>query len=206
MDIKIGDIVFVRHYSGQDPIKSIVRNKFDENLSLKLTSDFASFNFFEGDPVVAGFESKGNVFLTSCILSDISLKHRTINLKIGKIEQISDMRRNERFPVSLYANVRVKGSGLSSLSVVKNISFNGMMFCTKADYAIEQDLEFDINIDNKLLFMNASVIWKVNGQQNSEYGAEIKLKSQKTADQLKQYLQTISEEQQAFIKQLRELI
>ncbi|MCX7710100.1 MAG: PilZ domain-containing protein [Clostridia bacterium] len=206
MNFNIGDAVFVRHYSDQNPIRSVIRSIQGENLSLKLTMNFASNNFYEGDPVVIGYERDGEVFLVSGNLTEVSLRQGIISLKADKSEQISDKRKYERFFVSLHADVRPKGARNNSVAVIKNISFNGMMFTTKSDFRIEQELEFDVNIGNRLIFLNSEVIWKVNHQQHSEYGVEIKYKNQRASDQVKQYLQQLTDEQQSFIKQLRELI
>ena len=199
MGIKAGDIVYVRHYSGANPIRGIVHEIQGDILTIKLTKDFATFNFFEGDPVAVGFESGGEIYITGCTMVSVNLKQSTTSLKLGAMEQITGKRKNERFPVSIYAAVREKGSVSNHTAVVKNISIDGIMFCSKVDFSLDRNLEIELYPDGKAIFLNSKIIWRVNNQHSFEYGVEIIYKGRRITEQFRNLTQQLKKEQQSLI-------
>ncbi|MCX7920781.1 MAG: PilZ domain-containing protein [Clostridia bacterium] len=203
MQIKVGDVVSVRHYSGISPFKSIVVEAGEGVVSVKLSKQFAALNYFEGDPIVLGFEKHSEIYVASCTIEHLSPKDSTVSLKIEDIEFITNKRVYERFPVSFYADVRIKGSRNKSTATVKNISLGGLMICTKKDYHPDEMLEVDVVMDNSTLFLDVSIIRKAEIANGFEYGLKIIYKNLQNQDMMKQYINTLKKEQESFIRELR---
>ncbi|MCX8131068.1 MAG: PilZ domain-containing protein [Clostridia bacterium] len=203
MKIKAGEIVSIRHYSGSSPFKSVVFEAEENIITIKLTKEFVIFNLFEGDPIVLTFETGGEVYNISCTLHEVNTKQAAIKLKVDNIEQMAEKRKSERYPVSLYADVRLKGYSKKETATIRNMSSDGMMICTKAKFELENELELDLYIDNSLIFLIAQVIWKINGKHNIEYGLRSLYPNLNAKNVVKRHLQNLKDEQDRFLRNLK---
>lgn len=203
MDLNIGDVVSIRHYSGSNLLKTLITATSVDSVSIKITREFSTLNFFEGDPVVLLYEVDSNIYTASCNISHISLKQNTLQLKFSYIELLTDKRRGERFSVSLYCDIRIKGSSKKEIASVKNMSSDGIMVCTKAGFELGQDLEIDLYIDKTLVFVKADVIWKLNNPTHIEYGLTVYYPNLQVRNLVKRHLQALKDEQEKFIHDLK---
>lgn len=205
MNMKPGDIVTLRHYSGTNLFRSVVIDIHEESVTIKLTKDFVVFNFFEGDPIVLTFETENSIYTASCNLFKVNTKVATISLNVTSIELLTDKRKSERYAVSLYADIRIKGSSKKEIAAVKNMSSEGMMICSKADFSLDQDLEMDLYLEKTLVFLKAEVIWKVNNKHNIEYGLGVYFPSLQVRNMVRRHLQNLKEEQDKYILELKKM-
>lgn len=150
--INPGDVISVRHYSGVNPFRSIVIGTSEDILKIKLTKDFAILNFCVGDPVVIGVESQARLQVLGCKILNINAKEGTIEVVMDKIDSEADQRRHERFPVSLYADIRVKHEKKKCLATIKDISYYGMLIYCKAEFSLGDQLEVDVYMEKNMLF------------------------------------------------------
>ncbi|WP_136479335.1 PilZ domain-containing protein [Acetivibrio thermocellus] len=203
MEIKVGDLVSIRHFSGTKLFKSLVLKSNNDEVLLKLTEDIALLNCSIGDPIVLGCELEENVYISSCTTLNVDKQQNTLKLKIDNYETTSNKRLFVRFPVSLYAEARIGESNKKYLAIVKNISFNGMMIHTKEDFPLFQELKFDIHADIPI-HLKATIIRKVKDEYNYEYGLKINYTDVHTPNLLKKYLILLKKEQEEFIKKFKE--
>ncbi|MFZ5990105.1 MAG: PilZ domain-containing protein [Bacillota bacterium] len=203
MEIKTGDIVSIRHFSGTKLFKSLVLESNSNTIQVKLIEDIALLNCSEGDPIVLGSELENEVYISSCTIINTDKSQNIIELKIDNYETTTNKRLFVRFPVSLYAEARIGESQKKHLAIVKNISFNGMMIYTKNDFPLYQELKFDIHA-GVTIHLKAIIIRKVKDTYNFEYGLKIVYTDVHTPNLLKKYLFLLKKEQEEFIKKFKE--
>jgi hypothetical protein len=202
MNIKSGEIVSIRHCSGTKLFKSIVLESIEDTLSVKLFEEIALLNCSEGDPVVLGFEYDSQVYMASCNILELDKKENTLDIKVDNFETITNKRLYERFPVSFYADVRIGESQKKNLVLVKNISLNGLMINTKLDFPLYQELKFEMHLDIKI-HLKATIIRKTKDAHNNEYGLKIVYTDVNTPKLLKKLILILKQEQEEFIKKMK---
>lgn len=201
--IKAGDIVSLRHYSGINPFKSIVLGLDSDNIIVKLTKQFAVMNFLDGDPVVAGYLRDGEVYVIGCNISKINPKNDTLALLIDRVDSGSEKRQYERFPVSLYADIRGKSEKKKQLAVIKDLSYHGLLVYSKADFEISEIVEVDIYMNKELIYIKTNVIRKKQNENYYEYGLGIIYEDSSSLNGVKEYIKRLKLEQEAEIKKFQ---
>ena len=205
MEIKAGDIVSVRHFSGTKLFKSLVLESRNETLSVKLVEDITLLNCSQGDPLVLGSELENEVYISSCTILGIDKEQNTIEMKIDNCETTTNKRLFVRFPVSLYAEARIGESQKKHLAIVKNISYTGMMIFSKMDFPLYQELKFEIHAGSGVIIhLKANIIRKVKDTYNYEYGLKIVYTDVHTPTLLKKYLLLLKKEQEESIRVFKE--
>jgi len=206
MEIKAGDIVSVRHFSGTKLFKSLVLESQNDVVQVKLLEDITLLNCSQGDPLVLGSESENEIYVSSCTVLNIDKAQNTIEMKIDSYETTTNKRLFVRFPVSLYAEARIGESQKKHLAIVKNISYSGMMIFSKADFPLYQELKFEIRADSGIIIkLKATVIRKVKDTYNYEYGLKIVYTDVHTPNLLKKYLMLLKKEQEESLKKFKNM-
>lgn len=206
MEIKAGDIVSVRHFSGTKLFKSLVLESQNEVVQVRLLEDITLLNCSQGDPLVLGSESENEIYVSSCTIMNMNKEQNTIEMKIDSYETTTNKRLFVRFPVSLYAEARIGESQKKHLTIVKNISYSGMMIFSKTDFPLYQELKFEIRAGSGIIInLKATVIRKVKDTYNYEYGLKIVYTDVHTPTLLKKFLVLLKKEQEESIKKFKEL-
>ncbi len=200
---KAGDIISVRHYSGISPFKSIILEANENSVLVKLTKEFAIMNFLEGDPVVFGTEKGDRVIIVGCNIGEIRPKEDIIELKIDKVEEDAQKRQWERFPVSLFADVRSRDSRKKQVATIKDISHYGMLIYSKADYPVNEQVEVDIYMDKSMVFLKANIARKAERKHYFEYGVGILYEDSSSLNFMKEYIKRLMQEQEEAIRKLK---
>ncbi|MDQ2085720.1 PilZ domain-containing protein [Herbivorax sp. ANBcel31] len=203
MELKVGDLVSIRHFSGTKLFKSLVLESNSDTIWVKLVEDIALLNCSIGDPIVLGYELEDEVYISSCTLLDMDKPQNALNVKIDNFETTTNKRLFVRFPVSIYAEARIGQSQTKNLAMVKNISFNGMMIHSKHDFPLYQELKFDLHV-GITIHIKAVVIRKTKDTHNYEYGLKILYTDVHTPNLLKKYLVLLKKEQEEFMKKFKE--
>jgi hypothetical protein len=200
MNLMPGGIVSIRHYSVMNHVKSVINSVESENvICVKLSREFASFNFFEGDPIVLGYEYQNEVFGVSAIITSINSKQGIMKINISNISSITNKRFSERFPISIYADAKAKESSKKEIAIAKDISLKGLRMCSKADFTLDEELEVHLYMDKVVIFLTANVIWKMKNPFNIDYGLEIILMDYHNQNLIKQTLKMLKKEQEEFV-------
>ncbi|MCX8129248.1 MAG: PilZ domain-containing protein [Clostridia bacterium] len=201
--LKAGDIVSIRHYSGINPFKSVVLDANEDILLVRLTKDFALMNFLEGDPIVFGYELEGQIFVYGGNISCINNNESIVELNVDKVEEGAEKRQYERYPVSLYADMRERVSRKKYLATIKDISYYGIKIYSKSDIELKQELEIDIYMDKNMLFLKATVLRKNMLGKFFEYGMGIHYEDTNSINAMKEYIKRLINEQEEAIRKLR---
>jgi hypothetical protein len=202
MELKTGCIVSIKHYSGINHFRSIVVDINDNIIKLRLTKGFAASNFFEGDPLVLGYDIKNEVYVCECEILSLNTSLNIVEAVIIESRIITDKRSVERYPVSLYGDVYNKDNSSMDTILIKNISSNGMSICSKMEYEIGKEMEFSIYIDNTILDVVANIIWKLDHTQLIEYGLVLKQGDIDTHNAIQQYIEILIDEQLKIVNEL----
>ncbi|MFZ5986741.1 MAG: PilZ domain-containing protein, partial [Bacillota bacterium] len=168
----------------------------DDIVSIKVTKEFAEANFLEGDPAVLGIERNNEIYLTNCYVVTVVAHKGIIKLGINNEEFIVNKRAHERYPVSLYADIKKKDADCEFVSIVKNISFNGIMVCTKKDLFEGELLDARIYFEGSNLSLGAKIMWKIQRSTDYEYGMKITYMDYVSQTVLNRYIEKLKEEQE----------
>jgi len=201
--IKQGDIVSIHHYSGINPFKSVVMEINSDTILLKLAKEFAVMNFLEGDPVVLGLERGDEIIIIGCNISEIRPKQDIIELKIDKLDEGSEKRQWERYPVSIYADIRTKNCRKKSIATIKDLSCYGMLIYSKTDFPLHEQLEIDIYMEKTMIFLKTNIARKVQSKNYFEYGLGILYEDSNSLNYMKDYLKKLRQEQVESIRKLK---
>lgn len=202
MDIKAGAVITISHYSGVNPFKSILLEIKGEQAVVKLTKEFAVMNFLEGDPVVFGYEQDDKVYIYGCNIKSLDLKQSTITLEIDNVDFRENKRQSERFPVSLYADIKTQHSNKKHLATIKDISKFGLLIYSKADIPEGTTLEIDIYTDKNMIFLKANVVRKVKQENYFEYGLNIVYQDNATMSFMENFIERLKLEQEKMVRRL----
>lgn len=203
MELKVGEFVSIRHFSGTKLFKSLVIESNNDTLLVKFVEDVTLLNCSEGDPIVLGSEFENEVYISSCTILKMEKPENIIKLKIDSYETAANKRLFVRFPLSVYAEAQIGQSQKKHLAVVKNISFSGMLIYSKTDFPLYQELKFHIHAGVSI-HLKVTIIRKVKETYNYEYGLKIVYTDVHTPNLLKKYLLFLKKEQEDFIKKFKD--
>ena len=204
MDLKVGDVISIKHYSGINPFKSVVVSVDGDVVKVRLTKDFTMLNFLEGDPLVFGVESYGEVHLVGCNITRIDCKNNTVEAIIDKVDTGANQRMYERFPVSLYSDIRTKFSKKKHLAIIKDISTYGMLIYCKSDFPIGEQIEVDIYMEKIMVLLKSDIMRKKEITHYNEYGLRIIYEDINSMIFIKEFIRRIIEAQEDSIRKMRE--
>ncbi|NLD48567.1 MAG: PilZ domain-containing protein [Clostridiaceae bacterium] len=208
MFIKSGDVISLRHYSNSFETKGIVldviRELSDDILSVKIGKNLTCVKFLEDDPVVLGLERGGNIYISSCYVVCIVVHEGIIKLALNNEEFIVNNRAHERFPVSIHANIRNKISNEGYVAVIKNISYNGLMICSKKEEVEGNTLDVRFYFNSSEIYLGAKIMWKMKRSTDYEYGLKIIYMEYNCQSLLGNFIEKLKQEQEDFIRNLIE--
>jgi hypothetical protein len=170
MNLKVGEIVTLKHYSGKKINKGVISNIKENYLVIKPDKDFLIFNFFDNDPIVLGFEEENIVNICESTISNIDYQQNTFGLTVNNIVSITNRRITQRFPVSLCAYILDNEE--KNFAYIRNMSIDGISICSKIEYEKGQTLTINTTVEDKNLEFDAQVVWKSDSKYGFEYGLE----------------------------------
>ena len=205
MDINSGDIISIRHCSETEPLRCIVHEVIDENVEIKPIKDFVVHNFYKHDPVVIAYENNGQIYIGSGRIFDINTQNGFICIETSSFEGIEISKKIDKYPVSLLSDIRQKNSQKKESALVKMIGLESIIFNSKADLQIDDEVEIDIYFGKVLTCLKGEVLWKVCRSLNNEYCIKSFFPSLQTRNHVKRFLQTLNEEHIEFMTELKSL-
>lgn len=199
MEFKHGLAVSLRHYSHAELLKAVIIDSSYELVTLKLSHVEEFEKFHPGDPIAVGFEQNDHVYISSSTLLDIQKDAGELVIKVDNLEVLSNKRLFERFPVSFDANTRIGASKSATKILVKNISFNGMLACSKQDFPIYQEMKLDFFVGANVS-LKAVVIRKTKEEHHFEYGLKLIYTDPSAPPIIKKYLNQLKKEQETYVE------
>lgn len=173
--IKKNDSIDFKHFNLFEFLKATVLEVSDSSIKLHSNDKTPDINAFPGDHVILNFGQGDDVYVLSGSIASIdNVDPLEFVLNIKKIEKLKDLRKSERFSVSLKSDIKMIGVPDLKYAVVKNISLGGIKINCKDDIMMEDVVEVTVRLDkaNKTNF-KARVVRKNNIDNFIEYGLEI---------------------------------
>ncbi|HHV29675.1 PilZ domain-containing protein [Acetivibrio mesophilus] len=174
--IKLGSGVDIKHFKMFEYINAEVIEKNDDTIKVEAKDSVKETLFFPGDHLVINYSNTNELYVMDGSIDHVyNIDPLIINVRINKAEKLKDLRKHERFYVSLMANIRVCGSSKLVFAVVKNMSSGGIKINCNDQLTMEDVLEVEVILDrtNKLVFSGA-VVRKNKLGDYYEYGVEIR--------------------------------
>lgn len=194
--IKQGAAMDVKHFKMYEYMNCTVLEKSENDIKLEMKDHTQETLFFPGDHVVLNYSNNNELYvIDGTIVYVFSINPPVIKVRMNKCEKLKNLRKHERYYVSLMANIRVSGSNKPFFAVVKNMSSGGIKINSDERLIPEDVLEVEVILDrtNKLVFSGA-VVRKNKLGNYFEYGIEIKGISESNIKCLYHYLKWLGSE------------
>jgi hypothetical protein len=204
VSVNEGDALSIRHYSVIKILKSVALKVDGDSLFIKLTDDFAKINLMEGDPLVCGVERENVVYTYGCTVVKIRAKVKSVELNIDSKNTSENRRQHERFPVSLYADIKFKDGMKNQLATVKDLSYYGVSLLTKVELNHNEIIELDIYIDKMVLYVKGNIVRRINHENSIEYGISMIYDEISTLNEMKRYIRELKIKQEQLVRNLLE--
>jgi hypothetical protein len=132
----------------------------------------------------------------------LTVNHMVLNLIVNELDSTNNKRRHERYPVSLYADIRGENDKKRSLASVKNISLTGFMIYSPSKYLLSTLLDIDVYMDRDVFTVKGRIVRRVERKDIFEYG--IKLEYYKTGVKIliQDYILKLEEENVQIIEDI----
>lgn len=204
MFIKPGEIITISHRS-INIIKTEVVDVQDHEsggqaITIKIMKEFTHCMLFEGDMVAIAFKSDDNIYTTSCHIVNIDIDKNVMQLVVENDEYVINNRAFERFPVSLYSSVMLRYDKSEFAAIVKNISFGGLLICTKMEFGKKQNMDVKLYLDNVQVNLMAEVVWSMKNEYTFDYGLRIIHMKYDEQNVLRKYLEELKARQEAIFQ------
>jgi hypothetical protein len=173
--IKKNDSIDFKHFNLFDFVKATVLEVNENSLKVHSNDKTPDINAFPGDHIVLNFSQGDEVYVLSGNITSIdSVDPLEFVLNVKKIDKLKDLRKLERFCVSLKADIKMIGVTETRFGIVKNLSLAGAKINCKDDIMMEDTVEITIRLDkvNKCIF-KGRVVRKNTIDNYFEYGMEI---------------------------------
>ena len=194
MNIKPGHVITVRHYSLLNVFKGMVLDTQENTVIVKLPKEALKASFLKGDPLVVAYEAGDTVEIIGGRLADYDPVNEQISFIADKMEDGTDQRFYERFPVSLYADFKLVEGGRKCFALVKDISEHGLLIYSKDAFFKGQRLNMDIFLTRDIMSLTAEIIRRVDYKDYIEYGLKIRHSGPSVFNHIKNFVKKAQEE------------
>jgi hypothetical protein len=195
-------VVSLRHHSLPSPVLCVLDYQSDVVMSVHIPKEIKIYNFVVDDPVIIIFELSEKFYTANCSVGSIDSKSHGLNLIVNELDSTNNKRRHERYPVSLYADIRGENDKKRSLASVKNISLTGFMIYSPSKYLLSTLLDIDVYMDRDVFTVKGRIVRRVERKDIFEYG--IKLEYYKTGVKIliQDYILKLEEENVQIIEDI----
>lgn len=188
--VKFGDTVDIKHFKMFEYLNATVIDTEDNALKLKVKEFLNETFIFPDDHVIINHSAGDELYVLSGTVTYVyTVNPLTLKVEVNRVEKLKNLRKHQRFYVSLMANIKVEGFLTPVFAVVKNISPGGIKVNCTENLIAEDVLEVEVILDrtNKLNFKGA-VVRKNRLRDYFEYGIEIQGMSEVNVKCLHHYL------------------
>ncbi|NLD48524.1 MAG: PilZ domain-containing protein [Clostridiaceae bacterium] len=188
--IKFGDTVDVKHFKMFEYLNASVIDNEENALKLRVKEFLNETFIFPDDHVIINYADEKELYVLSGTVTYVyTVNPLTLKVEINRVEKLKNLRKHQRFYVSLMSNIKVEGFITPIFAVVKNISPGGIKVNCTENLIPEDVLEVEVILDrtNKLVFKGA-VVRKNRLRDYFEYGIEIQGMSEVNVKCLHHYL------------------
>lgn len=199
--------VYIFHYSQITPYKGTVIYEDNEILKVEIYKQEEIMSFKKNDPVVVYSIKNQRAEILSC---DVTAKDLNDCVLIAKKEvkgstQWEEKRQFERYPVSLYADIKVKSLSKRNFALIKNLSYSGMLIYSKAEIPEEEQFDIDLYADKQVIFLKAVTVRKLEHTEFSEYGIQMVYTDFNSIETMKKYVEGLRESHKKIVVKLESI-
>lgn len=202
MSVNEGDALTVRHYSEIKMFKTVATKVEGNLIFIKLSDDFIKINLLEGDPLVCGIQKENIVYTYGCTVSKIRAKNKIVELNIDNTNTSENRRQHERFPVSLYADIKINELDKNQLATIKDLSYYGVSLLTKVELNHNEIIEMNIYIEKVVVFVKGNIVRRINHENWIEYGISMVYDDISSLNEMKEYVKELKRKQEESIREL----
>jgi len=194
--IKVGKGIEIKHINMSENLNATVLEKTENTLRIITKELIQETFFFPGDSVSMNYSESNNLFVISGKITDInSLNPLDFTVSVNRIEKMKNLRKYQRYYVSLSANLHVPNISDKLFVVVKNISSGGVKINCSDYLPVSRKkvvgVEVILDRTNNLSFSGA-IVRQERNKGYFEYGIEIQEISESNYKCLKHYLNWLS--------------
>ncbi len=169
----------LKHYAKLKPVRcTIISGDISKLITIKIDNIKGKDNcFIKGDPVILamlGCDDELQLYGGRVIAITLNNDNYIIFSK-KVITNSAELKRREflRYPVSLLADVKLRGTSNWSDACIIDISYSGMRIYSKGNFEIGDTLELNMFLSNNILKFEAVVARKTKSFNREEYGIQI---------------------------------
>lgn len=172
--LKENDFVDFKHFNMFDAIKASIVSISDPYVKLEI-ANLPQVDIFPEDHVVLNYANFSEVYVISAkVVAIESFLPAIVVVMVDRVEKMKDLRRFERFYVSLPVYLKVSGVMEPAFGVVTNISVSGIKLNCNMDLMMEDVMELIITLDKvEKLSFRGKIVRKSRITQYFEYGFEV---------------------------------
>lgn len=172
--LKFGETIDLKHYNMYDFIKATIVGVDDPHIRLFI-ENMPQIEIFPEDYMVLNYSGSGELYVMSSKIDSIAgLSPADIMVTVLKIEKMKDLRKYERFYVSLSSYMKVPGILEPVFGVVTNISPGGIKLNCNMDLMMEDIIDITINLEKtEKVNFKGKVVRKNKLLSFFEYGFEL---------------------------------
>ncbi|WP_010244070.1 PilZ domain-containing protein [Acetivibrio cellulolyticus] len=192
--VKVGSTLEIKHFKMFEYLNAYVVDKTENTLKMATKELIQETFFFPGDHVAVNYsDSKELYVITGEIKTIHSMSPLELTVTTNHVEKLKDLRKYERYYVSLMANINIPGLVNRVFAVVKNLSTGGIKVNCSEYLSTEETMEIEVVLDrtNKMTFTGA-IVRREKCKGYFEYGIEIRGISESNLKCLHHYINWLS--------------
>lgn len=188
--VKVGNGLEIKHFKMFEYLNANVMEKTENTVRISTKEFIKETFFFPGDHVDINYSNTKELYAINGEIKNVhSISPLDLTVLTTRVEKLKDLRKYERYYVSLMANIDVPGLTNKVFVVVKNMSSGGIKINSSEYFSMEDNIKVEVILDriNKLIFKGA-IVRKGKGKGYFEYGVEIREISELSFKCLQHYL------------------
>lgn len=166
-------VMALRHFSLSKPVTcTMISGNLENFFSVRIKGPLGTyFSISKGDPVTFGLLDNNEPsvyggFILSKAENDIVISPDMTSFRVER-------RKNTRFPLSLLGTIKQQTSKFGgSSAMIKDISYEGVRLYTETFFEVDDNIEVNIGVDNRVLALEGKIIRKVPLFGRNEYGIQ----------------------------------
>ncbi len=195
--LKRGANIKLKHYSTFEPLANTVTEIEGNRIIMNLPQKLLDNNVFTGDSVVCTHYNGETVYTLSGEVEEITLMFpQKLIIKVENVEKSKNLRKQDRYPVSLSANVRKADSREVHFAVIKNISLLGVSFTCNVELEVSSEVILNMAVSEESIITFTGRIIRARELTNFyEYGVIQSDIDELNREELEKYIERLKREE-----------
>lgn len=192
--VKVGTTLEIKHFKMFEYLNACVVEKTENTIRITTKELIQETFFFPKDHIAINYSDTKELYVINAEIKTIhSMNPLELTVTTIKVEKLEDLRKYERYYVSLMANISIPGLVNKVFAVVKNMSSGGIKVNSSEYLTTEGEIEVEVILDRINTLTFTGIIVRSNkGNGYFEYGIEIRRITEPNDKCLKHYLNWLS--------------